>query len=468
MWISAHWGQFVQPGWRYLSTASGSSGFLPAGGTYVTLVSPTGAAGGFALILESMDTTACGEGATGDQALTFVLTGGLAAAGATLHVWMTTQSAMFQQMADITVGADGSFQVYLPLDAMMTITTTTGQAHGRAANAVPPPAPLALPYADNFNEYPYDTMARYFADQGGSFAARNGSLVQVVPVDPGANAWVPDPDPLTLIGDAVAWADYTVSVQAVFNPFEGVDAPGTTLLAQCDAASPAQAFFFGTPASGYLSNTVGFNTQCVNVDGCASDLIFYQCVTTGGTCCGADCYENLQWSINANGQLVSALNGQCATSSGATLNIAPCVTGAPSQTWTYNSTTGQLRLPASNMCLSTPPRRSYVSVCARVTKYDGFDAAAPPPGYCVSVNATAGWAATAGSTQLAAGVLNGGYNSTAPHTLELTVDGTSISASVDGTQLFSVSDSTYTAGLAGVGSGYHFAAFDNFAVTPTA
>ena len=36
IWTSAQWLQFTQPGWRFLSVASGSSGNLPGGGTYVS------------------------------------------------------------------------------------------------------------------------------------------------------------------------------------------------------------------------------------------------------------------------------------------------------------------------------------------------------------------------------------------------------------------------------------------------
>jgi hypothetical protein len=39
LWVNAHWGQFVQPGWHFLEVGDGA-GQLPGGGTYVTLVEP--------------------------------------------------------------------------------------------------------------------------------------------------------------------------------------------------------------------------------------------------------------------------------------------------------------------------------------------------------------------------------------------------------------------------------------------
>ena len=68
VWVNAHWHQFAQPGWRFLKRASenkqntpagassssssggggsgggSGSGWLPAGGSYVTLVPPDGSA----------------------------------------------------------------------------------------------------------------------------------------------------------------------------------------------------------------------------------------------------------------------------------------------------------------------------------------------------------------------------------------------------------------------------------------
>ncbi len=66
---------------------------------------------------------------------------------------------------------------------------------------------------------------------------------------------------------------------------------------------------------------------------------------------------------------------------------------------------------------------------------------------------------------LASGTVPGGpFNSTQPHRMSLSMNGSQIYGAVAGTRLFTVRDTKYTAGMAAVGSGYHWAAFDDFAV----
>ena len=69
-------------------------------------------------------------------------------------------------------------------------------------------------------------------------------------------------------------------------------------------------------------------------------------------------------------------------------------------------------------------------------------------------------------TALGNGTLGGGggFNSTQPHTLTLGVVGQAITAKVDGAVIWSGNDGSYSAGQVAIGSGYHFAAFDNFSV----
>jgi len=55
----------------------------------------------------------------------------------------------------------------------------------------------------------------------GSFAVRQGALHQVSPANPGANAWLPMVDPLTVIGDATgpsgSWVDYALAATVSFS-----------------------------------------------------------------------------------------------------------------------------------------------------------------------------------------------------------------------------------------------------------
>ena len=216
LWTTAHTTQFTQPGWTYLSVGGGA-GKLPGGGSYVTLVPPSGAPAGMTLVVESLQgkcLRAPGV-ATVDQNLTFALEGGLPGPGTTLQVWRTTAAAFFVRLSDVQVAADGTLSIFQPADSITTVSTVTTAAHG-ATHAVPSPAAFPLPYADDFSGYADDAIARYFADMGGSWAVRGGRLVQTVPADPGPNSWaIPSADPFTYLGDA-AWTDVLVTGNVKF------------------------------------------------------------------------------------------------------------------------------------------------------------------------------------------------------------------------------------------------------------
>ena len=71
----------------------------------------------------------------------------------------------------------------------------------------------------------------------------------------------------------------------------------------------------------------------------------------GGTCCGPNCYANLQFSLDAGGRLTTHLNGECVTlESGGALSTEPCEAGKPSQAWFYDPATAAL---STCTCLRT-------------------------------------------------------------------------------------------------------------------
>ena len=132
IWTSAQWTQFTEPGWRFLSVPGGGSSRLPGGGSYVTLVPPTGV--GVTLILETLE-GAClrcgGESPSPPTLYTFALSGGqLPGPGTLLHVWATNETAYFVELPSVTVRADGSFDVLLPADSMVTVSTQQGFVRG--------------------------------------------------------------------------------------------------------------------------------------------------------------------------------------------------------------------------------------------------------------------------------------------------------------------------------------------------
>jgi hypothetical protein len=122
----------------------------------------------------------------------------------------------------------------------------------------------------------------------------------------------------------------------------------------CIAGAPAQTWAFDVPAPGFLAAGNGSLSMCANVDDCGSALISFDCVTTGGTCCGPACYNNEIFSLNAaDGTLRSAMAANmCVTSSGLGQQavIAPC-TGASNQKLAYDAATGAISNAGS--CLTS-------------------------------------------------------------------------------------------------------------------
>lgn len=292
IWLSAHTTQFTRPGWVYLPVGpSGGSGFLPGprgaavSGTYVTLVSLDPSDPGFTLVLESLNNSDCSARALlpAQGSNVSVQISGAAQLpwlqpGAILQVWRSTQYALFVQQQSVTLDPSSSFTVWLPSDGMVTVSTVNTARHGSFPDSpVPPAAPFTLPYSDSFEGYPYDALPRYFADQAGSYAVREGVMVQVAEGDAGANGCLPEYGPLSLFGDP-AWVNYTVSVDALFNTSSSTRPPSTAMLPSLPYARVcARITFFP-----------GFNFNALSMPGYC--LILQQ----GG-----------QWNVTANGTSVA-------------------------------------------------------------------------------------------------------------------------------------------------------------------
>lgn len=359
LWTTAQSTQFISPGWRYLHTPGGGSGFLPpsmGGGSYVTLVPPTDLSGLTIVIEKVAGPCKCmpaNVSAPTDGVASFATGAGLPGAGTVLHVWRTNETHQFWQDSDITIGLDGSFSVAVPRDSIVTLSTVSTAAHGGPSAPIPAPTAFPVPYADNFDSYAEDTTpVKYFADQTGSWAARSHALTQVVPLDPGPNRWVrEDVDPITLIGDP-SMANVTVAVGVTFQP--------------------------------------------------------------------------------------------AANASGAGLG---------------------------------PFGYTYSQLCTRVSGYTGLKNG-PPPGYCLALNCTGAWMFRTESNSLTSGQLPVPFDATQTHALILHTLGSAVTGWIlagpppsDGgvpapgtAPLFTLNSTIYTAGLVGLGSGYHTAAFDNFTI----
>lgn len=481
IWTSAHHCQFMNIGWHLLQ--GGSSGMLSGGGSYVSATSPDKS--DFTLVLETLQGNClrCSGGPTSAQNVTFALTNGLPLPGTTLRVWQTTEDAPFVRLSDATVAADGTLTVFIPADAMVTVSTITTAAHGVASTPIPADAPFPLPYSDDFSGYVEDHLPRFFADQAGSFAVRNGALTQVAPADPGPNAWSKNREPYTLLGSA-NWTDTRVTVSVTFSDAPAGGAPSSALQARAGepaAVTPCSAtstrWVFDSVAPGYLSTVAPAPLMCLNIPGCdpGMPLIYWDCVTTGCEC-GCPTFTNLQFQLGPGGALTTPLEaGSCVTllSSGA-IALKPC-TASVGQVWTHNASSGALSVvtqAGDNACLTAPgpppPPMVWAGVSVRAPPYPN-SGPRTYDGYTLrltSANGGGAWQVLSELTVLANGTMPTSFNSSSPHILQLTAKATTITAEVDGDTVWTGNDATYTMGQIALGSGYNSATFDNFSVAP--
>lgn len=244
LWVVAHVTQFTQIGWRYLTNGSGS-GQLPKGGFYQTIVDAHGADFTMHIVKIDRDHAPCTRPPLPDfdvyaEDVTVELDASMfhSASILTLSVWQsnfmnfTTLDCIGSKAMDvnnkhcsvfrrqnnvIVLVTSPSFTVHVPVGAFLTISTilegpTRGAYTSPTSNSFFP-----LPHADDFNSYPEDSEARYFADQIGAFevhleskGSTNKVMKQMVPMLP--VGWKPDArGPITIIGMR-EWQDVHVSV----------------------------------------------------------------------------------------------------------------------------------------------------------------------------------------------------------------------------------------------------------------
>ena len=194
IFIIAHYTQFVSPGWTYLAHGNGT-GWLLGGGSFTTLVSPSGE--DFTVILETMtrNHSLCKGGPPLElpdgrrwpdqtQRLSLRLSSLPIPRNRSLFRWESMlfvgnktidptehYPTLFKQKPGILVAADGTLTIDMPIDTLVTLTTVSG---GRKdSDASPPSAPFPAHYSDSFgaaDDYKRDQMPRFWSDQAGSFA----------------------------------------------------------------------------------------------------------------------------------------------------------------------------------------------------------------------------------------------------------------------------------------------------------
>jgi hypothetical protein len=109
-------------------------------------------------------------------------------------------------------------------------------------------------------------------------------------------------------------------------------------------------------------------------------------------------------------------------------------------------------------------RSGYASLFGRIVSSP--QSAEPPLGYWIKVGTDGRWELGAGTKTLAAG--NVSFAADRWHKLALKFAGPVIVADIDDVRVKVLEGATFGAGMAGVGSGWNCARFDNFAVRPLA
>jgi len=107
-------------------------------------------------------------------------------------------------------------------------------------------------------------------------------------------------------------------------------------------------------------------------------------------------------------------------------------------------------------------RAGSVSLYGRVSA--NAQTADPPQGYCLTVAADGRWTLWAFKSVLAEGRV--AFAADVWHKLKLCFAGTRIRAGIDGATVSTVEDFSQHSGMAGLGSGWNTALYDNFAVQP--
>ena len=266
IWTSAHTTQFSAPGWRYV----GTGGLLRGGGSWNAIVPPesrrqpittratrrtvTDAVHGsdVTIVIEKLEGAClrCRVPSTTAESVTVSLRGlglGLGPDNTTvgtelasLVMWVTNATVSFLRVGEVAVTPQGAVTLWMARDTIVTLTTLTGQHKGRAATCsedwsggtmcTGTYAPFPMPYGTDYEDDAVSKMARFHADNGGSFEVRqqtdkasnnsNKVLLQAAPMYSRpctrqpctrGTAWVANADPITALG-ATDWSNYRVAV----------------------------------------------------------------------------------------------------------------------------------------------------------------------------------------------------------------------------------------------------------------
>ena len=215
-WTCAHITKFVQVGWKYVDSATGSlfqeenaaydqSVGLKATNRerlhYVTYVSPHPKKDVSIIIVNTSKKA---------HKVTFELAN---VSTLPIQVWQSNEKKQFVHAG--TIQRSGSrLEFECAAETVYTLTTTTRQKKNKPPHPIPVKRHLTLPYMDNFDSYTVIGQApKYSQDQVGSFEiysgqGRNKVLRQMSPQK--GLLWDCDAYPCTMVG-TTTWKNYEVS-----------------------------------------------------------------------------------------------------------------------------------------------------------------------------------------------------------------------------------------------------------------
>jgi galactosylceramidase len=293
VYVTAHWTQFTQPGWYYLSVgnATGGSGFFKNGGSYSALVEHDDGTGDFSIVMEKIhhDRSKCVRPDLPDYTVApetaqFQLTGPAAATArrsGRLAVWLSVlrydgqASTLFERQADIHVPPGTgpvSVSVSVPVDGVVTLSSIVSGPSKGSFPAPPPPSAFPVPYSDSFESYPLHSEASYFADQAGVFeildtgTSHGKAMMQVVPTRP--ICWINDVAPVSVFG-ANTWTDLDVQIDFSFDVTASTQA-AASVGARVTGTTDAHGVFVSVTASGEWQLWFDLSSQTIVDSGSVS------------------------------------------------------------------------------------------------------------------------------------------------------------------------------------------------------
>lgn len=151
-------------------------------------------------------------------------------------------------------------------------------------------------------------------------------------------------------------------------------------VAECGGEPAQQKWVFDKPSKGQISN--GDGKLCLNVAGCETEIIVDGCekpVKPCGTVTPAHPFPNEDFTLGANGNLVSAIGSLCATvGASKTVTLKQCVSpAAANQKWKYETASQQLTT-GDGLCVTASagpgpsPVKAGAMVLGRPLSKDGF------------------------------------------------------------------------------------------------